>query len=1166
MSSLKPEIIPHLRSFTGKKIEFINRTEEMEILKNAADNAILGKGSVIILHGEAGIGKTRLTSELLSYAHSQKMKILHSSCPILFEEKGRTPYILWKNVIRAYLEDCSSNQLRKIIGDYPAEICKLVPETKKKLGKITKSIPISPDIEKDRLDEAVSQFITNISTVRPVVIVLDDLQWADRSSRRLLHYLARGIYRFPILLVGAYRDRDEVKPDLISVLTELNRERVSQSIKLKRLNLNETSQHVKQIFGQSNIPEEFCELVYQKTNGNPFFVEEILNSLKENGVIYREENEYKLKTIPEITFPRTVKSIFKSKLDRLDEESLKLLEIASCIGNDFSLDLLTEVSGYEKNRLLEILDEMLNSGLLKSKLVHIEVKCFFSDVIVRSILYEEISPFKLKHLHLIIAQALEKVYAKKIDDFYGELALHFLKGGDKEKALHYFLKAGEKAVSIYANNEAEFYFKSALELLEEKKDVMLEKAEVFESLGTISEHSGEYTSSVKYCNEALAIWKDLNKEERLAVLHLKIAHTYWSKMGNLQKAKEHQNKGIKLVETKQANEMANLKSDMAQMYFRVGDLRRARSLVNEALEIANKTNAYDIIANSNLTLGALYKLEGDHQNAILCFEKALNVSLNNNFMETAIYAYDNLGWAFKETEEKENRLECYKKGYDLAKKIGHISSLSWIGTNLSEMYIDMGETSRALHLVEESVALDRKTGNKINLTLSLAALGYTWAILGEWNTCEKYLNEALAISSELNDFPAIGLSYKALGRYYINRGEFKKGQEFAEKAYELSKKAGSVMHQAIAGYYSALCSIELGECERAERRIEELDKFSQQLDDKEREAYINGLKAVLLRSKQKYDESIKLFKKCKEQLETLKADVWDVYEFTKRIIVEYAQVCLARKQKGDLERAQILFDQALRTFKKMNAKNDVAIVESKIFGLEVAQEFDESEQESNIEIGFSILDKMLNGGIPPTFSVALSSPPNDQKNLLIRRYLESGLNQGQITFHITAELPSTENLTEEDVSKYYLFLCNPRSTSAPDNLPNFYKLGSKNDLTNLSIALSKAYRTTEQSSDTSKRACIEIVSDVLLQSNLKLTRQWLEHLLYNLKAKGFTTLATLNPLMHPPDQLHAILSLFDGEISIREKETERGTDRSLKIIRMNGQKFIKKEVHLTKNM
>ena len=199
---------------------------------------------------------------------------------------GVPPYTLWKEIIRDYLPHCTLEQLQKAVGYYPGEIYKLVPEIKQKLVNFSESAPLYPDMERDRLFEAVSQFISHISEIAPLVVVLDDLQWADPSSLLLLQYLTRGIYRENLLLLGSYRDSEvEENNPLSPVLAELNRARLLQSVQLKRLSNDDVAQLIRQIFSQSEVPKDFCDRVYEKTGGNPFFVEEVIAALKEEGKI-----------------------------------------------------------------------------------------------------------------------------------------------------------------------------------------------------------------------------------------------------------------------------------------------------------------------------------------------------------------------------------------------------------------------------------------------------------------------------------------------------------------------------------------------------------------------------------------------------------------------------------------------------------------------------------------------------------------------------------------------------------------------------------------------------------------------------------------------------------------------------------------------------------------
>jgi KaiC/GvpD/RAD55 family RecA-like ATPase len=220
--------------------------------------------------------------------------------------------------------------------------------------------------------------------------------------------------------------------------------------------------------------------------------------------------------------------------------------------------------------------------------------------------------------------------------------------------------------------------------------------------------------------------------------------------------------------------------------------------------------------------------------------------------------------------------------------------------------------------------------------------------------------------------------------------------------------------------------------------------------------------------------------------------------------------------------------------------------------------------EGRIPTGYKDLDHLLMGGLPKEYGVVLASPSNDERDLIIKKFLETGLKNGDITFFVTTEIGSIKSLVEEYQSSLYLFLCNPRADVMIKSLPNVYKMKGVDTLTDIDISLVKAFRGLDRSETGTKRACIEIVSDVLLQHHAVITRKWLSGLLPDLRSRGFTTLAVINPQMHPTEEVHAILGLFDGEIRISERETQTGLEKILRIRKMYNQKYVEKGIIVTR--
>jgi KaiC/GvpD/RAD55 family RecA-like ATPase len=219
-------------------------------------------------------------------------------------------------------------------------------------------------------------------------------------------------------------------------------------------------------------------------------------------------------------------------------------------------------------------------------------------------------------------------------------------------------------------------------------------------------------------------------------------------------------------------------------------------------------------------------------------------------------------------------------------------------------------------------------------------------------------------------------------------------------------------------------------------------------------------------------------------------------------------------------------------------------------------------QPGRITTGYAELDGLLLGGIPENCAVVLTSSSSDERALLIKRFLQAGAEANEITFYITTEAGNAKALAEKYQANFYLFLCNQRADTIIQNLPNVYKLKGVENLTEIDIAVTKAFRILNPAATGPKRACIEIVSDVLLQHHAVITRKWLSALLPDLKARGFTTLAVIDPQMHPQEELQAILGLFEGEIRISEKDSAKGTEKTLRIRKLCNQKYLETELHL----
>ncbi|UCC33852.1 MAG: hypothetical protein JSW53_02285, partial [Candidatus Bathyarchaeota archaeon] len=221
--------------------------------------------------------------------------------------------------------------------------------------------------------------------------------------------------------------------------------------------------------------------------------------------------------------------------------------------------------------------------------------------------------------------------------------------------------------------------------------------------------------------------------------------------------------------------------------------------------------------------------------------------------------------------------------------------------------------------------------------------------------------------------------------------------------------------------------------------------------------------------------------------------------------------------------------------------------------------------QGRISTGHEKLDDLLLGGIPEDYAVILSSPSCEERDAVIRKFLEAGAEEEAVTFYVTAKTSGLRNLVEEFPSTFFLFVCNPQADKIVEDMPNVFKLKGLENLTDINIALTSAIRKLNKSLKGPRRICIEVVSDVLLQHHAVKTRRWLNALIPELRSSRFTTLAVIDSEIHPQQEVRAVAGVFDGEINIKEKESEDGPQRFLKIVKMTNQKYLDHELLLKRD-
>ncbi len=437
---------------------FVGRQREMGELQAALQEALSGKGRLVMLVGEPGIGKTRIAQELAATAAELGAQVLWGRC---YEEAGAPPFWPWLQPLRAYVQQRDAGQLRSEMGPGAADIAEIVSDVKERLPDLKPPPQLEPEQARFRLFESITSFLKKAAQSQPLMLVLDDLHWADKPSLLLLQFVARDLGNARVLLLGTYRDVEVSRQHPLSeTLAHLSRESVYRRVPLHGLSREDTQPFIQAATG-IRPPPKLVETIYQHTDGNPFFMAEVVRLLSDQGGLMGEEAGGPLG----IQVPEGVRDAIGQRLNRLSKECNQVLTTAAIIGCEFSLGQLARLSkDLSEDRLLQVLEEGSVAGMIQ-ELPGSSEMYQFAHALIQETLASELSAARRVRLHARIAQALEELYGPQAEAHAAELGHHFVQAESvlgPEKVVKYCLLAGERALASYAWEEGLAHFQRGL--------------------------------------------------------------------------------------------------------------------------------------------------------------------------------------------------------------------------------------------------------------------------------------------------------------------------------------------------------------------------------------------------------------------------------------------------------------------------------------------------------------------------------------------------------------------------------------------------------------------------------------------------------------------------------------------------------------------------------
>src|SRR6266550_146559 len=403
---------------------FVGREAEFAQLAAGLDDALAGRGRLVFLVGEPGIGKSRLADELTRRARQRGVQVLVGRC---WEAGGAPAYWPWVQSLRSYIREAEPEALRSELGTGGAELAQILPELRTIVPELPEPGSIDADSARFRLFEATAEFFRNASRIRPLLLILDDLHAADAPSLLLLQYLARELGSTRMLLLGAFRDVDPTPAHaLASMLVEVAREPVTTRISLTGLSEHDVAEYVQLAASELATPELIATL-HEETDGNPLFVGETVRLLALEG---------------RIAIPQSVRDVISRRLAHLGDECNRVLALASVLGREFALDALARLSGVSEDELLETLDEAMSARVV-SDVPGGAGRLRFAHVLIRDTMYEGLTTARRVRLHRLAAETLEGLYGDESGPHLAELAHHAIAGSEFDKGLVVSRRAGD---------------------------------------------------------------------------------------------------------------------------------------------------------------------------------------------------------------------------------------------------------------------------------------------------------------------------------------------------------------------------------------------------------------------------------------------------------------------------------------------------------------------------------------------------------------------------------------------------------------------------------------------------------------------------------------------------------------------------------------------------
>jgi DNA-binding NarL/FixJ family response regulator len=732
----------------------VGRAQEMEALERALRAAQGGAGQCIVITGDAGVGKSRLLAEIGRRAGAERFLTLEGYC---FEQDVSFPYAPLVDALRTYLTQRTAHrapsEIREALGPLAPEIVKLVPELALVLPDLRATSALDPEAEKHRLFESLTQFLLQLAATQPLLIILEDLHWSDQSSLDFLQAFARRLAACPIVLLLSYR-REEAPRALNHLLAQFDREHLAREITLDPLTRADVDAMLRAIFDLPRpVKAELLDLLHSRTEGNPFFIEEVLKALIAGGEIYYTEGRWDRRSIGELHVPRSVRDAVQRRMEHLGEVEGDVLTLAAVAGRRFGFALLREANGMDELELLQVVKQLIAAQLVVEESAD---RFAFRHALTHEAVYATLLRRERQALHRRVAEALERLYAGALEPYQADLAYHYYTAEAWEKALQYTRLAGEKAQALYAPHEAIEHFSHALEAAQHMAlplptEIQRARGRAFETVGNFDAARGDYERALGAAREAYdttAQWQALIDLGYL-----------WSSRDYAQTG-EYFRQALALArQLGEPSTLAYCLNRLGNWHVNVEQPSEALAFHREALAIFQGLEDRRGLAQTLDLMGMANYLGGDLIQCTACYEQAIAL--------------------FRELDDRPG----------LASSLASLTISH--SSYQSDTMISPAGPAEAVPAGEAALKIAREIGSRAAEAYAQFTLGFCLGAQGEYGRALQSARASLEIAEEIEHRQWVTAAHNVLGALYLDMLALPEAREHLEATLTLAQRTGS---------------------------------------------------------------------------------------------------------------------------------------------------------------------------------------------------------------------------------------------------------------------------------------------------------------------------------------------------------------------------------------